>query len=137
MPRRDRRGAPRQRKLPRRAAPVADTEPGSHCVLHPPRVAFDPVTTPIPDYPSAHATAGGAAAAVLRSTFASDDVVFSQTSTTLPGITRSFTKLSQAASENSLSRIYVGYHFRLAVEEGLKQGDAAGRLVVQTRPQPL
>ena len=98
---------------------------------------FDPVTPPLPDYPSAHASAGGAATAVLRAALGGDDVPFSQTSTTLPGVTRTFSKLSQAASENNLSRIYVGYHFRLAVDEGLKQGDGIGKLAVQTRLQPL
>ena len=102
------------------------------CVKH-----FDPVTPPIPDYPSAHATAGGAATAVLRGVFGSDDIAFSQTSTTLPGVSRSFTKLSLAAAENNVSRIYVGYHFRLAVDEGLKLGDQLGKLAVQSRLQPL
>ena len=99
--------------------------------------SFDPVTPPLPDYPSAHASSGGAAAAVLRGVFASDDIAFSQTSTTLPGVTRSYTKLSQAALENNASRIYVGYHFRLAVDEGLKLGDQLGKLAVQSRLQPL
>lgn len=122
---------------PLTAVRLADTDGNPDTAGDPSWQTFDPVTPPIPDYPSAHATAGGAAAAVLRSTFASDDVAFSQTSTTLPGVTRTFSKLSQAASENNLSRIYVGYHFRLAMDEGLKQGDAVGKLVVQTRLQPL
>ena len=119
------------------AVRLADSDGNPDTAGDPNWQTFDPVTPPLPDYPSAHATAGGAAAAVMRGVFASDDVAFSQTSTTLPGVTRSFTKLSQAASENNLSRIYVGYHFRLAVDEGLKQGDAVGKLVVQTRLQPL
>ena len=104
---------------PLTAVRLADTDGNPDTAGDPSWQTFDPVTPPIPDYPSAHATAGGAAAAVLRSTFASDDVAFSQTSTTLPGVTRTFSKLSQAASENNLSRIYVGYHFRLAMDEGL------------------
>lgn len=35
---------------------------------------------------------------------------------------RFFTSFSQAAEENGLSRIYVGFHFRKAVEEGIKHG---------------
>ena len=119
------------------AVRLADTDGNPDTAGDPAWATFDPVTPPIPDYPSAHAVAGGAAAAVLRGTFASDDIAFSQTSTTLPGVTRSFTKLSQAVTENGLSRIYVGYHFRLAVDEGVKQGDAIGKLAVQSRLLPL
>ncbi len=119
------------------AVRLADSDGNPDTAGDPNWQTFDPVTPPIPDYPSAHATAGGAASAVMRAALGSDDVAFTQTSTTLPGVTRSFTKLSQAATENNLSRIYVGYHFRLAIDEGLKQGDAVGKLVVQTRLQPL
>jgi len=119
------------------AVRLADSDGNPDTAGDPAWQTFDPVTPPIPDYPSGHATAGGAAAAALRGALASDDIAFSQTSTTLPGVTRSFTKLSQAASENGVSRIYVGYHFRLAVDEGIKLGDQVGKLVVQTRLQPL
>ncbi len=122
---------------PLTAVRLADTDGNPDTAGDPSWQTFDPVTPPIPEYPSAHATAGGAASAVLRGALGSDDLAFSQTSTTLPGVTRTFSKLSQAASENNLSRIYVGYHFRLAMDEGLKQGDAVGKLVVQTRLQPL
>ena len=37
-------------------------------------------------------------------------------------IRRSFTSFTQAAAENGVSRIYVGYHFRNAVNEGIKHG---------------
>ena len=119
------------------AVGLADADGNPDTVGDPAWRTFDPVTPPIPDYPSAHATAGGAATAVLRGVFASDDIAFAQTSTTLPGVTRSLTKLSLAATENNLSRIYVGYHFRLAVDEGFKMGDQLGKLAVQSRLQPL
>lgn len=35
------------------------------------------------------------------------------------------------ANEIGVSRIYVGYHFRLAVNEGLKQGQSVGAYVAQ------
>ena len=119
------------------AVRLADADGNPDTAGDPAWQTFDPVTPPLPDYPSAHATAGGAAAAVLRGVFASDDIAFAQTSTTLPGVTRTFAKLSLATTENNLSRIYVGYHFRLAVDEGLKLGDQLGKLVVQSRLQPL
>jgi len=83
-------------------------------------------TPPIADHPSGHATAGGAAAELLKQFFEKDDFSFTFESTTLPGKTRSFNSLSQAARENSLSRIYVGYHFRKAAMDGEALGKSIG-----------
>ena len=88
-------------------------------------------TPPVPDYPSAHATAGGAAAEVIKGFFNSDNFSFSFGSTTLPGHQRSFNSLSQAARENSLSRIYIGYHFRKACMEGEGLGRKIGSYVFE------
>ena len=96
-----------------------------------PSVGWDVVafpTPPIPDYPSAHASAGGSAAAVLDAIIRSP-TSFSATSRSLPGVTRAFSSVSAAARENALSRIYVGYHFRHATEVGLRQGTNVGRHV--------
>ena len=43
---------------------------------------------------------------------------------------RAYTSFSQAANENAESRIYIGIHFRLAVEEGIKQGRKIGNRAV-------
>lgn len=83
-------------------------------------------TPPVADHPSAHATAGGAAAELLKQVFEKDNFSFSLQSTTLPGQSRSYTSLSQAARENSLSRIYVGYHFRKACMDGEALGKSIG-----------
>ncbi len=83
-------------------------------------------TPPVADHPSSHATAGGAAAEVMKQFFNKDDFSFLFESTTLPGSPRSFTSLSQAARENSLSRIYVGYHFRKASLDGEALGKSIG-----------
>jgi hypothetical protein len=88
-------------------------------------------TPPVPDYPSAHATAGGAAAELIKDFFNNDNFSFSFGSTTLPGHQRSFNSLSQAARENSLSRIYVGYHFRKACMEGEELGRRIGNYVFE------
>jgi PAP2 superfamily protein len=85
-----------------------------------------PPTPPVPDYPSNHATNGGAAAEVLKQFFG-DNTSFSQTSTSLPGVTRSFKSFTQAATENSLSRIYAGYHFPNAVTNGQEMGTSIGK----------
>jgi hypothetical protein len=84
---------------------------------------------PIPDYPSAHAMAGGVAQAVLSAFFGTDEISFDTTSASLPGITRSYTSLTQAARENADSRVYVGFHFRHATDVGIAQGQSVGSYV--------
>ena len=81
---------------------------------------------PIADHPSAHACAGSAAAEMMKQFFDKDNFNFSFESTSLPGNPRSYTSLSQAARENSLSRIYVGYHFRKACIDGEALGNSVG-----------
>jgi hypothetical protein len=88
-------------------------------VLNPAQNAYTP---PIPDYPSAHANFGGAAAEILKLFFGTDNVSVDQTSLTLPGVTRHYSSISQAARDNSLSRVYVGFHFRKACMAGEEQG---------------
>ena len=95
-------------------------------------------TPAIPDYTSTHSVLGGAASEVLRRFFRDDDVPFTTTSgVPFAGLTRSFTSFSQAASENGESRIYVGIHFRSAVEEGIRQGKHIGRFVIRHTLKPL
>jgi len=84
---------------------------------------------PIADHPSAHAAAGGAAAELLKHFFDKDDLNFSFESSSLPGNARNYESLSQAARENSLSRIYVGYHFRKACMDGEALGKSVGEWI--------
>jgi len=85
-------------------------------------------TPPLPDYPSTHSVAGGAAATVLARFFGSDQMAFSMTSgAPFAGITRSFKSFSQAAQENADSRVYAGIHFRSACSDGIKLGQQIGR----------
>lgn len=83
-------------------------------------------TPPVADHPSAHATAGGAGAELIKNYFGTDEFSFSIVTTTNPGKARQFTSLSGAARENSLSRIYVGYHFRKACMDGEALGNKIG-----------
>ena len=89
------------------------------------------MTSPIPDYPSGHAVQGGAAAESLKQFFGTDDISFHACSLTLPAgstctdlapVLRSYASFTAAADENALSRILIGYHFRVAVEEGTEHG---------------
>ncbi len=85
-------------------------------------------TAPDADYPSGHSTEGGAAAAVLQSYFGTDAVAFALTNNA--GKTRSYTSFSQAVAENSLARMYAGYHFRTSTAQGQAMGTQVGALVV-------
>ena len=100
------------------------------------------VTPPIPDYESAHAAEGAAAAAVLRGVLNTDRVRFDACSLTLPEgqrcsdpvpVLRSFGRFSQAAQENGDSRVLVGFHFRTAVDRGLQLGTSIGDWTVATQ----
>jgi len=84
---------------------------------------------PIADHPSAHAAAGGAASELIKQFFDKDNFNFSFESLTLPGNPREFESLSDAARENSLSRIYVGYHFRKACIDGQALGNSVGNWI--------
>lgn len=94
-------------------------------------------TPPVPDYPSAHATAGGGAAAIMEAVIPGRGQAFSTTSGSLAGVTRTFSSVGAAAQENALSRIYIGYHFRHATKVGLAQGRAVGKYVVENALRPL
>jgi hypothetical protein len=109
---------------------LADTD-GNPLTIGDPTWTPLQLTYPIPDYDSGHAVQGGAAAEVLARFFGTDQISFTACSFTLPAgstcadpgaIYRSYSSFSQAAEENSLSRIYVGIHFRKAVEEGERHG---------------
>jgi hypothetical protein len=117
-----------------------------------PATVVDPFWTPLqptyasPDYDSAHAVQGGAAARLLARFFGSDDIAFTACSMSLPTnictdaspTRRSYVSFSQAAEENGLSRILIGIHFRHAVEEGIKHGRKIGDRAINLfmRPAP-
>ena len=117
-----------------------------------PKTTADPTwtplvpTPPIPDHDSAHAVEGGAAAAVLRRFFHTDRIAFRSCSLTLPPgstctdhspVTRTYDSFSEAAGENGLSRILVGFHFRNAVEDGIEHGRRIGDRAVNRFLRPV
>ncbi len=114
---------------PLTAIQLGDTDGNDSTAGDPNWNLLAPPTPPAPDYPSNHATNAGAVSELLKQYFNTDQISFSTTSTTLPGVTRNYTSLSQAAMEVALSRIYVGYHFRHSVEKGLEEGVQIGDFV--------
>jgi hypothetical protein len=102
-------------------------------------------TPPIPDHDSAHAVQGGASSEVLRRVFGTDRIAFGTCSLTLPPgstctdpspVTRRYVSFSEAADENGLSRILVGFHFRKAVEDGIEHGRRIGGYAVERFLRP-
>jgi hypothetical protein len=97
------------------------------------------ITPPVPDYPSGHASAGAAAAAVLDALIG-PNLPFQHTSTTAPAagpdatVTRSYASADDAARENAFSRMLVGIHFRRACTAGLQQGRDVARYVLEQAP---
>ncbi len=107
-------------------------------------------TYAFPSYPSAHGTASTAAMMVLANTLGKGDAYgftmvteevdsagpFSE-KLLLDPPTRSFESFSQAGLEASLSRIYLGIHFRYDSEEGNKLGAKVGAFTSGTFLLPI
>jgi hypothetical protein len=94
-------------------------------------------TPPFPAYTSGHSTFSGSSARILAHFFGTDAISFSAASDGLPGVTRSFESLSQAAEEAGQSRIYGGIHWQYDNQGGLASGRALGDLVFFNFLQPV
>ena len=79
-------------------------------------------TPNFPDYVSGHSLFGGASTRILELFYGSDNFNFDLPSQELPGVARSYTKFSQVAQEDALSRLYGGIHIDLATVDGVKLG---------------
>ena len=86
-------------------------------------------TPPFPDYTSGHSGFSWAAATILAAYYG-DTYSFSTTSFTLPGVTRTYASLSQAAAEAGRSRIFGGIHWQFANLGAEGQGRAVGAAVL-------
>ena len=95
--------------------------------------AWEPVlgTPAVGEFPSAHAMSGAAAGQVLRRYFDKDQFDMVLTSEFLPGVVRKYSSINAAIHDNSLSRIYIGFHFRHAVEVGEAAGYQLGDYVFE------
>lgn len=108
-------------------------------------------TPPYPDYTCGLPTASGATTEVLRRFFGTDHVRYTLTvnapelsSPALPGIvvpqkaiTRSYSRLSQAAQESALSRVFAGIHFYEGCVLGVHYGETVGRQTFQHYLRPV
>jgi hypothetical protein len=94
-------------------------------------------TTPDPSYPGAHAVISASGAEVLISFFERDHAEFNVTSEVLPGVERSFTSISAAAEEATLSRIFGGQHFRFDLTAGQRLGRDVADFVLDNFLTPV
>ena len=92
------------------------------------------VTPPHPEYPSAHAVFSGAAEAVLRGFFGSDEIDVSVTAPGPFGVTRTYRKFSELTEEVNDARVWGGIHFRSADVDGAEIGRRIGEIVMREFP---
>jgi hypothetical protein len=104
--------------------------------------APDPTWQPLsptpnhPEYPSAHACHTTAIAEALESFFGPGRTSFSLDSL-VTGETRYYDRFKDAAEEVNNARVWAGFHFRYADEDGSKLGRKVARFVVTNFFQPL
>lgn len=89
---------------------------------------WEPVlqTPPFPEYTSGHSVLSNSVAKTLIQIFGDKQAFTDTTEMEFQGLKRSFTSIQGAADEACISRLYGGIHFRPAIEEGKKQGQAIG-----------
>ena len=88
-------------------------------------------TPPFPEYTSGHSVISRASAVVLTKLYG-DDFSFEDTTEVFYGLpVRSFNSFLHASEEAAISRLYGGIHYRMAIEEGVTQGNLVGRHITR------
>ena len=95
------------------------------------------ITPPFPSYPSAHASAGGAARRILERLYGKDGFLITLTSPTAPNVTLYYTAWKQITDDIDDARIFGGIHFRYDQEGGALQGWKVGSYILETQLLPL
>jgi membrane-associated phospholipid phosphatase len=93
---------------------------------------FLPSTPPFPAYPSGHSTMGAAGFAGLAQVFGENVTLTDrchENRSDFNGKSRSFNSFSEMAQEDAISRIYLGVHWRMDCEEGVRLGYQVARKV--------
>lgn len=87
-------------------------------------------TPPFPEYTSGHSVISSAAAIALTHIYG-DNFSFDDTTEEKYGLPmRSFNSFFEASEEAAISRLYGGIHYRPAIENGVIQGRALGKYVI-------
>ena len=84
---------------------------------------------PFPEYTSGHSVISRAAAKALTNLYG-DNFKFIDTTEVAYGLpSRKYNSFIEAAEEAAISRLYGGIHYRMAVEEGVSQGEKVGNFI--------
>ena len=90
-----------------------------------------------PEYPCAHCITASAVATVLESEFGSGKVsTIAMTTSTAPGVTRRWERLSDYVKEVGNARVWGGIHYRNSTEVGERMGKEIGRLALTAVMRP-
>jgi PAP2 superfamily len=97
------------------------------------------IDTPMhPEYPCAHCILAAAAGAVLQAEIGAGQMPrLSTTSSTAPGVVRSWAQIGDFVQEVANARIYDGVHYRNSTEVGISMGKKIGELAAAKGPRPL
>ncbi len=92
-----------------------------------------------PAYTSGHATFAGTWARVMQLYFGTDAITFTATTDDphAPGVTRTFTSIDTAATEDAISRLYLGVHYRFDADFGLSSGKSVAEFIFNTQLRPI
>ena len=86
-------------------------------------------TPPFPEYTSGHSVISRAAAVTLTDLYG-DNFHFNDTTELEYGLPmRSFRSFLHASEEAAISRLYGGIHYRMAIDEGVTQGQKVGDFI--------
>ena len=88
-------------------------------------------TPPFPEYTSGHSVISGAAGVALTSIFGEPFHFVDSTEVRYGLPPREFDSFTDASDEAAISRLYGGIHYMPAIENGVTQGRALGRFIVE------
>jgi hypothetical protein len=96
------------------------------------------IDTPMhPEYPCAHCIIAGAVGAVLAAEIGTGPTPkLSTTSSTAPGVVRSWTSIDDFVAEVANARVYDGVHYRNSTEVGAAMGKKIGALTAANALRP-
>jgi len=93
---------------------------------------FNGVTPSFPSYPADHSGFSAAAVGVFKSVFGTEMHLIDKSHEfriEFNGTPREFKSFDEMANENSLSRMYLGVHFKMDIDEGSRLGNIAAEKV--------